>query len=67
MRSVPRASARSKGLHSSRRAKTRLIGGSSCVVPVVLSDAGSAAVGICDERSREREQTDCNHDERAVQ
>ena len=26
-----------------------------------------AAVGICDERSREREQTDCEHDERAVQ
>jgi hypothetical protein len=26
-----------------------------------------AAVGIGDERSREREQTDCEHDERAVQ
>ena len=29
--------------------------------------AGRAAVGVCDERSREREQTDCEHDERAVQ
>jgi hypothetical protein len=26
-----------------------------------------AAVGICDERGRECEQTDCEHDERAVQ
>jgi hypothetical protein len=27
----------------------------------------AAAVGVCDERGREREQTDCEHDERAVQ
>lgn len=33
----------------------------------VLAARGAAAVGICDERSREREQTDCQHDERAVQ
>jgi hypothetical protein len=36
-------------------------------VHVVLPDAGAAAVGICDERCRERKQTDCEHDERAVQ
>ena len=29
--------------------------------------AERAAVRVCDERSREREQTDCEHDERAVQ
>ena len=32
-----------------------------------LLAAVRTAVGICDERSREREQTDCEHDERAVQ
>ena len=31
------------------------------------SVANGRPVGICDERSREREQTDCEHDERAVQ
>jgi hypothetical protein len=68
MRSAPHASARFKrDLHSSRSTKTRLIGGSSCVVHVVLSDAGTAAIGICDERGRECKQTDCEHDQRAVQ
>jgi hypothetical protein len=33
----------------------------------VGSAALRAAVGICDERSGQREQTDCEHDERAVQ
>ena len=32
-----------------------------------LSGQRASAVGVCDERSREREQTDCEHDERAVQ
>ena len=32
-----------------------------------LASSGAAAVGISDERSREREQTDCEHDQRAVQ
>jgi hypothetical protein len=32
-----------------------------------LADSRAAAVRICDERCREREQTDCEHDERAVQ
>ena len=31
------------------------------------SSAGAAAVRISDERCREREQTDCEHDERAMQ
>ena len=30
-------------------------------------NSGAAAVGVRDERGREREQTDCEHDERAVQ
>jgi len=30
-------------------------------------DSGAAAVRISDERCREREQTDCEHDERAMQ
>jgi hypothetical protein len=30
-------------------------------------NSGATAVGIRDERSGEREQTDCEHDERAVQ
>ena len=36
-------------------------------VVAVLAVTRAAAVGVCDERSREREQTDCEHDERAVQ
>jgi len=32
-----------------------------------LADPGAAAVRICDQRSREREQADCEHDERAMQ
>jgi len=31
-----------------------------------LADPGAAAVRICDQRSREREQADCEHDERAM-
>jgi len=33
----------------------------------LLARPGRAAVGVCDERSREREQTDCEHNQRAVQ
>ncbi len=37
------------------------------VAPTLRSVANGRPVGICDERSGEREQTDCEHDERAVQ
>jgi hypothetical protein len=37
----------------------------SVTLPLVAN--GAAAVRISDERCREREQTDCEHDERAVQ
>jgi hypothetical protein len=47
--------------------KARERGPLSGLMSIVLLRAGATAVGICDERGREREQTDCEHDERAVQ
>ena len=53
-------------LRSSRQRKARIGRAFATGSHVALAAAGAAARRIRDERSREREQTDCEHDERAV-
>ena len=53
----------SRHLHDERPAMRASRG----VAWTLRSVANGRPVGVCDERSREREQTDCEHDERALQ